>query len=485
MVESDDKKGLLSAGLLSVGIDIGTTSSHLVFSRLHIDNITYGDQVPRFAVCKREIVFESPVHYTPFREDGLIDSDALCRLIEGEYARADIDPSQVQCGAAIITGGTARLENAAEVIERLAHLAGDFVSASAGPNLESILAARGSGAVDWSLVNQAVVANVDIGGGTTNIAIYESGRLHRTCCLELGARFIRFGKGGSVAQLSKTGIKIAAALGLTVEPGVRLDHGLLIELAFEAARRLVNALTAPGDEIREILVTEMLDFDLVVDRFCFSGGVARLMESKGDNMLEFDDMGHYLAQALLEQLEEKKLPFEIASHAIRATVIGAGSHSLMLSGHTVSVEEKVLPLRNIPILRPFEHEKNIEPKRLSALLSRALKRLDLDETKKPIAICLPGIDQSSFEAINCWCKEIILTIKQNELPEPYIIVIKEDAGMAIGQLLKAALAQKQILVIDGIDCEMGDFLEVGKSLLAGSMCGSTLPVTVKTLLFRM
>src|SRR5438477_11524888 len=110
----------------------------MILSRLKYANQGTPDQVPRVAITSREILYEGNIHFTPITADGLIDAQAVSDILEREYQLAGIDRSRIRTGAAIITGETARLRNAPQVIQNLAHLAGDLVAASAGPHLESI-----------------------------------------------------------------------------------------------------------------------------------------------------------------------------------------------------------------------------------------------------------------------------------------------------------------------------------------------------------
>jgi len=471
--------------LLSVGIDIGTTSSHLIFSRLRLDNLAGANQVPRLNIAEREIIYESPVYLTPLLPGGLIDAGAVCAILESEYEKAGIDPASVQCGAAIITGGSARLPNARDVIERLAHLAGDFVAASAGPHMESLLAARGSGAAASSRMERTTVCNIDIGGGTTNIAVCRDGEPIATWCLDLGARFLELDETGTVLAVSASGREIARSCKIEAEPGTALDSQKLETLAHEAAALIVSGIDSPAS-IPEYLTTEIpAERGVSVDEYWFSGGVAQLMldgiDDQAVDCLEFGDMGHYLARALGEQVRARGWPVARPERPIRATVIGAGSHSLMLSGFTVTVAEALLPLSNLPVLRIVFDSRRPDPETLSEQVALALRRQDMDRGEsEPLAVYLPALGDLGHASLESWCRNICRAIEENRLARPHVFVLREDAGMALGLLLRKALGTDHILVVDGIDCSEGDFLEVGRPLPGGM----TLPVVVKTLIFR-
>ena len=170
--------------ILSVGIDIGTSTTQLIFSRLTIENRASSYTVPRIDIVDKEVVYRSKIYFTPLRSATEIDAEAVKQIVREEYQAAGMTPE-------IITGETARKENANEVLEALSDLAGDFVVATAGPDLESVLSARGAGTDALSKEKRTAIANVDIGGGTSNIAVYEKGVLRGTCCLDIGGRLIK------------------------------------------------------------------------------------------------------------------------------------------------------------------------------------------------------------------------------------------------------------------------------------------------------
>ena len=176
--------------LLSVGLDVGTTSTQLIVSELRVENRASSFAVPDMEITDRIIRYQSPVHFTPLLDDSHVDGEKLRELVEKEYAAAGITRGDVDTGAVIITGETSRKENARAVLEALSDFAGDFVVATAGPDLESVLAARGAGAVAWSEQTGKPVLHMDIGGGTSNLAWIEAGKMVETGCLNVGGRLV-------------------------------------------------------------------------------------------------------------------------------------------------------------------------------------------------------------------------------------------------------------------------------------------------------
>src|SRR5262249_60061694 len=102
--------------------------------------------------------------FTPYRADWLIDTDELQRFIQRTYREAGLRPEEVDSGAVILTGVALERANARAVADLFANEGGKLVCASAGHNLEAILAAHGSGAVALSRARRERLLHVDSGG---------------------------------------------------------------------------------------------------------------------------------------------------------------------------------------------------------------------------------------------------------------------------------------------------------------------------------
>ena len=188
--------------LCSVGLDVGTSTTQMVVSELQVENRATGFAVPQLQITGRQVLYESPVYMTPLLQGELVDGLAIRAIVEGEYAKAGIRREQVDTGAVIITGETSRKENAAAVLKELSGFAGEFVVATAGPDLESSLAAKGAGAFRYSRDTGKRVLHIDIGGGTSNLALIEAGELRQTGCMNVGGRLLKCSKTGLVTYVS-------------------------------------------------------------------------------------------------------------------------------------------------------------------------------------------------------------------------------------------------------------------------------------------
>ena len=129
--------------LLSVGIDVGNTTTQVVFSMLMLQDVARPGQMPRIQVEAKSVLYKSPIYFTPLLSPDEVDTEALKNIIEQEYRSAGFSPKDVETGAVIVTGEIARTRNADAILQAISDLAGEFVVTVAGPNVEAIIAGRG------------------------------------------------------------------------------------------------------------------------------------------------------------------------------------------------------------------------------------------------------------------------------------------------------------------------------------------------------
>ena len=471
--------------ILSVGIDIGTSTTQLIFSQLTIENRASSYTVPRIDIVDKEVVYRSKIYFTPLRSPTEIDSEAVKEIIRGEYKAAGKTPKDIRTGAVIITGETARKQNANEVLEALSDLAGDFVVATAGPDLESVLAARGAGADKLSKDRRTVIANLDVGGGTSNIALYQKGVLRGTCCLDVGGRLIKVENGKISYIFSKTQ-KLAAAHGIHIAVGDRADEQILFSVCRLMAAQLAQALyLAEPDAEHAGLYTNSghpLPRDPAVRAVTFSGGVADcIYQEKDGDPYQYGDVGILLGRAIREDPDFRKTEMLTAAETIRATVVGAGVHITNVTGSTIRYEPGLLPLKNIPILKvPEEDEASLE-----ALTDSIKKQLPLfrpEGKAEQVAIALTGERYRSFSSVQALAKAILQGAEELiESRYPLVIVVENDIGKVLGNALNVMLDFRDpVVCIDGVRTMDGDYIDIGEPVAGGQV----LPVVIKTLIFN-
>ena len=312
----------------SVGIDIGTSTTQLVFSRLVVENLAGNYAVPRISIVEKEVIYRSKIYFTPLRSPTEIDTEKVKEIVRGEYAAAGIRPEDLQTGAVIITGDTARKQNANQVLEALSDMAGDFVVATAGPDLESVLSARGAGADVISEEHRTTVANIDIGGGTSNIALYEKGTLRGVSCLDIGGRLIKVEQ-GRISWIFPKIHALAQKHGIALEVGDPAKEQTLYELCAIMAGHLAQALgLLPKDGDHVGLYTNdgsPIPTEPAVRGVTFSGGVADCVyDPEPGDVFRYGDIGVLLGRAIRNHAAFQTVDLFRAAETIRATVVGAG-----------------------------------------------------------------------------------------------------------------------------------------------------------------
>ena len=451
--------------LLSVGLDVGTTTTQLILSKLLVENRASGFAAPKMEIVGRQIHYRSPVRFTPLREDGLVDEEALKTLVEAEYAASGIHREDVDTGAIIITGETSRKENARRALRALSAFAGDFVVATAGPHLESLLAAKGSGAEEYSRQSDRPVLHMDIGGGTTNLALIREGKILRTGCLDVGGRLVKFDEMGNVTYVS------AAVEGICgLRPGMRPDPGEVEALASRLAEVLEMAAgLRPQRRLLEECCTREAGAcwepptEPVV--LSFSGGVADCIEKEWPP-LAFGDMGPALGKAI----RESRLcqgSYVLGRETVRATVIGAGCHSTQLSGSTVWNGGIPLPVKDLPVVS-FSAEEQESPG-----LTRQIQRLLREREPGPAVLAFPGWPEPDYRRIAALAEAITGGAGEGAL----YVAVETDMAKALGQALQLR-RKAPCLCIDRIGLEPESYLDIGEPV------GPCLPVVIKTLVLR-
>ena len=471
--------------ILSVGIDIGTSTTQLIFSRLTIENRASSYTVPRIDSVDKEVIYRSKIYFTPLRSATEIDAEAVKRIVREEYQAAGMTPEMLRTGAVIITGETARKENANEVLEALSDLAGDFVVATAGPDLESVLSARGAGTDALSKEKRTAIANVDIGGGTSNIAVYEKGVLRGTCCLDIGGRLIKV-ENGRISYIFPKIQALAAANGISLAVGDRAYPEQLYGVCRRMAAQLAQALRLAGaDSHHAGLYTnngKPLPEQPAIRAVTYSGGVADCIyqEMEGD-VFRFGDIGVLLGKAIRADPDLSRVERFTSIETIRATVVGAGTHTTEVSGSTIHYEQGTLPLKNVPILKVSEEdEASLETLKASILNQMPLY---MPEGKaEQLAIAFTGEKRTSFADIQALAAAIIESTKEVISSRyPLVVVVENDIGKVLGNALNVLLKrEKDVICIDGIRTLSGDYIDIGEPIAGGQV----LPVVIKTLIFN-
>jgi ethanolamine utilization protein EutA len=470
--------------LTSVGIDIGSAGTQVIFSRIGLQRFGE-DLTSRYVVVERETLHQSPVALTPYRSEQLIDDAALGAIIDEAYAAAGIAPADIDTGVVILTGEALRRENAQPIADLLSRQGGDFVCATAGHHMEAMLAAYGSGAARVSHDQDCRILNIDIGGGTTKLAVVEHGRVIATAAVHVGGRLQVVDGLQRIVRLDPAGQDHAARAGLAWTKGDVVAPADLDQVAEAMADALVSAIMARPlpPAIAPLYLTEPIDLGRI-DGMMVSGGVGEFVYGREER--DFGDMGRRLGGAMRRRIDSGALPWRLlpAGECIRATALGASEYSVQLSGNTsyISNPGALLPRRNLQVVQPqFACGDTIEPAALAAAIARRFTAFDLAEGEGDVALALRWRGAPSHARLHAFAQGI-----RQALPNtiaggrPLYIMLDGDMAQTLGAILREELdVQSDILVIDGLNLRDFDYIDLGRIRLPSR----TVPVTIKSLVF--
>lgn len=469
--------------ILSVGIDIGSSTSHLIFSRLTLKGeISPFNMTNRFNLVNRDIVYESEIIFTPLIDRRTIDIDAVVEFCKREYKKAGISPEIVETGAVIVTGEAAKKENAAEIVRRVSSESGRFVSAVAGPNLESLLSARGSGIVELSNETKKTIMNVDVGGGTSNIAIASRGQVHSTSCINVGGRLLGIDRDFKIWRIDEPTKFVMQQLGMSYRIGDVIPEVNVKSIARAYAEALIEVMRgrAKSPIAKELMMTDDIDLSIKVEQYAFSGGVAELFYGMEES---FDDIGGYLANELETLTSHYGMKIIEPKTKIRATVIGAGAFTLSVSGSTCYVDDSLeFPINNIPVLPINVTTRNYRQGIVEEEIKRAFKRYDLNEGEGLVALYFKDSLFRSYPWLQEFVKSIERALPQTVANKKMVILLfATDIGKMVGVMTKRETSiQHSLISLDELLLEEGDWIDIGAPLHNGQV----FPVTVKSLVFN-
>jgi ethanolamine utilization protein EutA len=461
--------------LTSVGVDIGSSTSHLLFSRLELER-----QDARYVTVSRDVLYQSDIVLTPYRGASTIDGEALGEFVDHQYHAAGLAREQVDTGALILTGVALLTHNARRLADLFAAEAGRFVAVSAGDNLEASMAAHGSGAVSLS-ESRGPVMNLDIGGGTTKVAICRDGKTSELMAMDVGARLITFDAEGVVVRLEPAVRDIASRLELDLQPGAPVaaeDRGRIV---CHMVDQLVAEVCIGGSTSHShLLRTEPLRDRGGIAAITLSGGVSEYVYGRATQA--FGDLGPLIADEL--RTRDLGAPIVETTGGIRATVIGASQYTIQVSGTTIYVSPlDALPVRNLPVVTPrFPwHADEFSPASVTQAIREALHRADLLDAAGPVALAAHWEGSATYSRIKAFCSGAVEAMQPHVTNgQPLIFVFDSDIGGLLGLHFREEMRlDVPVISIDGVELREFDYIDIG-DLIPSS---GAVPVVIKSLVF--
>ena len=476
-----DIEGLEMFSLKSVGIDIGSSTSHLIFS--HITLRREGASLSgKFKVTNREVLYRSPIMLTPYVSATKIDTDKVNQFIHEAYNEAGLAPEDVDTGAVIITGEALKKENAQPIVEFFAKYSGKFICAAAGHNHEALLAAYGCGAVDLSKSEHKTVLNVDMGGGTTKFSLVEDGVVTQTASINVGARLIAFDENDVMTRIEDAGrtmmkeIGYAVALGQTISDQMKEDFGAyMAKILFEI---IEHGPTSPM--AKQLMVTPpFANYGGLkqVQHIVVSGGVSEHVYDH--DRTAYGDIGPVLGKNMRGYLQN--LPHGVLREpieGIRATVIGAGEYTIQASGNTSYVSNpEALPVHGLKVIQTSIRDGE-SPR---DALKQALAKFDLPRFTGGLALSLSVKGVPDYQSVRRVAEGIAELLTEADDPTcPLYLTLDLDVAKSLGGILKDEFkVTRDIIAVDGIEVGDLDYVDIGECLGITEV----IPVTVKSLMF--
>ncbi len=468
--------------LRTVGIDIGSSTSHLLFARVTLKRLPQGLS-SRFVVVERQVLARSPILLTPFLPDGAIDAHELAHFIEQAYRDAGLRRSDIDSGAVILTGEAIKRRNARAIDELFAAESGKFVCATAGHKLECMLAAHGSGACAISQRRRQCAIHVDVGGGTTKLALIDCGEVLSVAAFAVGGRLLAQDASGAWTRIDASAHAVAAALGIEALPGTFAAESARLAVAQRLATIVIDqivgqALDALGQQLE---LTAPLARDRKPAYISFSGGVAEYIY--GRESADYGDIAQLLAREIVKQIQARiHIPVVEPLERIRATVIGASQFTVQVSGKTIYMPDAgVLPVHNVPVVHlGLDLDAAIEVDQVAAAFARHADVLDLAPAAR-LALAFKWSGDPEHARLLAMAQAIMrFAAPRGHRDQTLFLMIDGDVGASLGRILHEELQlDAKIVSIDGLVLRELDFVDVGELLDPPGV----VPVVIKSLLF--
>ena len=328
-----------------------------------------------------------------------------------------------------------------------------------------------------------MVLNVDLGGGTSKLALVSRGRVVETAAINVGGRLVAFDANGRLERIEPAARAVAESLGIDLHLGEPLSTAdrtrlaeLLADCLFEVIRREPLSPLAAS-----LMLTQPLSSEVQVRHVTFSGGVSEYLI--GEPVEEFGDIARPLADAIAARIASLGAHVATAAERIRATVIGASQFTVQVSGNTIAISrEDLLPIHNLQVIHPHITDAEVvQPDVLSAAIARGFQRFDLSEGEHLVAIAIKWSGEPRYSTLRDLAAGIVQALPGTIAAGlPIVLVFANDFGKLIGGIIREEFApHTDVISIDGIELQEFDYIDIGAMLYPSQV----VPVVVKSLVF--
>jgi ethanolamine utilization protein EutA len=450
-----------------VGLDFGTTTSSAVIAAAHLTRNAVTGRIELDQVRER---YRSELVFTPLSGDRL-DEAKIAAYVDTWLAAGGVGAgANVFGGGALLTGLTAQKDNAAKLVHLIRRRLGDALIATADdPCLESWLAFMGSCAGLSRTHSETPFLNLDVGGGTTNLALGRGGEVLRTGCLFVGARHVQVEPGSyRIVRVSDYARALFAHLGIVRGPGDTLttaERDAILDYYVSLLVAAATGDTARFDEPVARLhqqVALRLPPDVADVAVTLSGGVGELVYAalRGEPWpptTHFGDLGIDLARRLLalRPWAERLQKYRPAS-AGRATVYGLLRHSTAISGNTLFLPRPHgLPLADLPILGSLS---------VNSPASQVRDVLDLVRRSTRGGCLRIELGGDSTAGVRTLGQRLSQALRESAFPprHPLVLLLRENLGKVLGHCVTDwGALPLNLIVLDEVAVRDAQFVHLG------------------------
>jgi ethanolamine utilization protein EutA len=322
---------------------------------------------------------------------------------------------------------------------------------------------------------------VDIGGGTSKIALVKGGRILETCAINVGSRLIAWDEEGTITRVEEAGVRVAATLGLKAEVGLKLSQDESQILAEKLSDILFEILQQKplSDLAKSLMITPEPAYRGPVDLVVYSGGVAEFIYGEEDK--DFGDLGPWIGKAIRDRRQKWRVATGLPSERIRATVIGASQYTVQVSGNTIFLSDPhLLPLHNLPVVKLPPFPNPLTRGEVAASIGKSFQLLDLAEGVEQVAIAVTWDQDPDYLRLHEFAEGLKTALPRSLAAGlPIVLVFDNDVGKIIGHVL-ADRGMNRVVAIDNINIGQLSYIDIGQQLSTAN----AVPVTVKSLIFR-